>query len=125
MRSLLFLSTIFFIRFSLSEQNVHGRSFTPVHYLQQKAKMNNYKHLWESLFDVSHLKPMLKNDFGNWNLDELGTESLSNSISDQISVGNRIARRQGLLPPLQSFLLFRDFDTALIKTNTYRAQLIG
>ena len=124
MYSFLFLSTIFFIKFNLSEQNLqNGRSFTPIHSFQQKAKMNNYKHLWESLFDVSHLKPILENDFGNWNLDR--HESEPNFINDPISVGNRIARRHGILPPLQSFLLFRDFDIALIKTNTYRAQLIG
>ena len=81
-----------------------------------------FKRQWRSLFDKSHLQPKLKNNF------ELG-KAFNNKASycwqPHISMGNIIAHKRGDLAPLQSYLLFQDFDSSLIKTNTYRAQLIG
>ena len=83
-----------------------------------------FKRQWMSFFDRSHLKPKL-----NSNFDQEGPFNYKISNGHQwkpyISIGNQIARKRGDLAPLQSYLLFQDFDSALIKSNTHRAQLMG
>ena len=86
-----------------------------------RTNLKRYKHLWTHLFDTSHLRPNLRHDFGamgkhnDADLDDLF----------KVSMGTQIARKHGDIAPLQSYLVFRSFDDTLIKSNTYRAQLLG
>ena len=86
-----------------------------------RTNMKRYKHLWTNLFDTSHLRPNLRHDFGA--MDKRKNSHLDDSF--KVSMGTQIARKHGDIAPLQSYLVFRGFDDTLIKSNTYRAQLLG
>ena len=83
-----------------------------------------FKRQWMSFFDRSHLKPKLNSNFYQEREFNYKTSN-GYQWKPHISIGNQIARKRGDLAPLQSYLLFQDFDSALIKSNTHRAQLMG
>ena len=107
--------------------------------------------MWKQLYDTSFLTPQMENaypwtnnmvanenplfkpagsvfttnfEYDPMNLHQVGTDP-DGFLVKPMAYDTKMVRRNGELAPLASYLGFRGFDSALLKTNTYRAQLIG
>ena len=124
-KQILFFSTFLMVAVHCSS-NLRNHSNSNRKRLETKKAMIRFASQWRKMFDMSHLQPNLENDFdslfGSCNL--ISEKATGPNLSD-VPIGTQIAMKQGNLAPLQSFSLFRGFDNSLIKTNTYRAQLLG